>query len=335
MQENFTMSVTHGTRRGLMCAFASAALAWVAPTVQAQTSAVWPTQAVKILVGFPGGSTPDVAARILAEALARAWGQPVVVENRPGAAGNIAADAVAKARDGHTLGVVINGNLTTAPLLNPRLPFDPARDLGFVSLLGTAPLVMVTNADKPGGAEFFAAARAAGASWNYGSVGVGSVGHLGMEALLSQAGVNGVVHVPYNGNPAVLTALMSGQVQIGLMPPGIALPQAQAGKVRVVGVTGPASPLAPGVLPLNTMGVTLQDLEVWTAVVAPAGLPAAARERLERDVPTLLRSPEVRERLLAVGWQSQGTGPDAMRTRVEAEARLLGDIITRQGITTQ
>jgi tripartite-type tricarboxylate transporter receptor subunit TctC len=227
---------------------------------------------VKILVGFPGGSTPDIAARVLAEALGKAWGQTVVVENRPGAAGNIAADAVAKARDEHTLGVVINGNLTTARLLNPRLPFDPARDFHFVSLLATAPLVLVTNPDKPEGAAFFNAARTGGKAWSYGSVGIGSVGHLGMEALLAKAGVAGATHVPYNGNPAVITALIGGQVQMGLMPPGIALPQAKEGKIRVIGVTGPRSPLAPGVEPLNTMGVALEDLEVWTAVVGPAGL---------------------------------------------------------------
>jgi tripartite-type tricarboxylate transporter receptor subunit TctC len=146
--------------------------------------------------------------------------------------------------------------------------------------------------------------------------------------------VAGATHVPYNGNPAVITALIGGQVQMGLMPPGIALPQAKEGKIRVIGVTGPRSPLAPGVEPLNTMGVALEDLEVWTAVVGPAGLSAAARERLARDVPALLRTAEVRDKLLAAGWQAQGTGAEAMRTRVEAEARLLGGIITAQGITT-
>ncbi len=311
-----------------------AALALAAAPAFAQTPAAWPTQPVKILVGFPGGSTPDIAARVLAEALGKAWGQTVVVENRPGASGNIAADAVAKARDEHTLGVVINGNLTTARLLNPRLPFDPARDFHFVSLLATAPLVLVTNPDKPEGAAFFNAARTGGKAWSYGSVGIGSVGHLGMEALLAKAGVAGATHVPYNGNPAVITALIGGQVQMGLMPPGIALPQAKEGKIRVIGVTGPRSPLAPGVEPLNTMGVALEDLEVWTAVVGPAGLSAAARERLARDVPALLRTAEVRDKLLAAGWQAQGTGAEAMRTRVEAEARLLGGIITAQGITT-
>ena len=156
----------------------------------------WPTRPVKILVGFPPGSTPDIAARLLGDALAKSIGQPVVVENRPGASGNIAADLVAKAVDDHTLGVVINGNLTSAKLLNPKLPFDPARDFTLLSLLATAPLVLVAQAAQPSGAEYFTAARTAGSKWNYGSVGIGSVGHLGMEYLKLRAGSFDAVHVP-------------------------------------------------------------------------------------------------------------------------------------------
>ena len=318
-------------RRGLLAAF----LGLCALPGMAQTAAAWPTQPVKVLVGFPPGSTPDVSARILAEALGKVWGQTVVVENRPGASGNIAADAVAKARDDHTLGIVINGNLTTARALNPRLAFDPAKDFAHVSLVATAPLVLATNADKPAGAAFFGAARAGGKGWSYGSVGIGSVGHLGMEVLMGKAGMADAVHVPYNGNPAVITALIAGQVQMALMPPGIALPQAQAGKIRIVGVTGPRSPLAPGVEPLNTMGVALEDLEVWNALVGPAGLARAAQERLARDVPEVLRQAEVRERMLAAGWQVQGTSAEALRRRVEAETRTLGAIITAQGIKVE
>ena len=165
------MNTVRTARRLMISALAAGALGLAGVCAQAQGAAAWPSQPVKILVGFPGGSTPDVAARVLAEALAKAWGQTVLVENRPGAAGNIAADAVAKSRDAHTLGVVINGNLTTAPLLNPKLPFDPAKDFSFISLLGTAPLVMVTNADKPAGADFFAAARAGGEEAGGGSLG--------------------------------------------------------------------------------------------------------------------------------------------------------------------
>ena len=292
----------------------------------------WPTQPVKIVVGFPGGSTPDVTARLVGEALARRWGQPVVVENRPGASGDLAADLVAKARDDHTLGVVINGNLTSARLLKPRLPYDPSRDFAFVSLLATAPLVLATNVDKPAGAEFFAAARAAGRGWSYGSPGIGTIAHLGMEVLMARAGMADAVHVPYAGNPAVITALIAGQVQMALMPPGIALAQAQAGKLRVVGVTGPRTPLAPGVEPLAALGVPVDDLEVWNALVGPASLGTAALERLARDVPEVLREPELRSRMQAAGFQPQGAPGETLRRRVEAETQTLGAIILAQGI---
>jgi tripartite-type tricarboxylate transporter receptor subunit TctC len=125
---------------------ALAAAAWASSSVAA-TDASWPTRAVRILVGFPAGSTPDMSARTLAEPLSRALGQPVIVENRPGASGNIAADLVAKATDDHTLGVVINGNLTSAKLLYPQLPYDPAKDFTPLSLLTTAPLVLVAPAN--------------------------------------------------------------------------------------------------------------------------------------------------------------------------------------------
>ena len=155
---------------------------------QSKPIAVWPTKPVRILVGFPGGSTPDMAARTLAESLSKILGQPVIIENKPGASGNISADQVAKATDDHTLGVVINGNLTSAKLLNAKLPYDPAKDFTLISLLTTAPLVLVTPTNLPSGSAFFTEARNAGDKWNYGYVGNGSVGHLGMELLKSKAG---------------------------------------------------------------------------------------------------------------------------------------------------
>lgn len=323
-------------RRGLVCSLPLAPLVALTTSVgaigpAAAQAGTWPSRPVRVLVGFPPGSTPDLAARILAEPLARAWGQPVTVENRPGASGNIAADAVAKATDEHTLGVVINGNLTSARLLNPRLPFDPASDFTLISLLATAPLVLVGPVSEPAGADFFKAAKAAGSKWSYGSVGIGSVGHLGMELLKARAGFE-AVHVPYNGNPAVITAMIGGQVQAALVPPGVALPQVQAGKLRAIGVTGPASRLAPGVPPLTDAGVRLSELEVWTAVVAPATLPAAAKARLAADVPRLLREPETAGRLAAAGWETQGSTAEALATRVRSEAELLGGIIRSQGI---
>jgi tripartite-type tricarboxylate transporter receptor subunit TctC len=294
----------------------------------------WPNKPIKLLVGFPGGSTPDMAARVLAEALAKALGQPVLVDNKPGASGNIAADQVAKANDDHTLGVVINGNLTSAKLLNPKLPFDPTRDFSLVSLLATAPLVLVGAPNQPGNAEFFKAAKAAGNQWNYGSVGIGSVGHLGMELLNSRAGLQ-ATHVPYNGNPAVVTALISGQVQAALVPPGVAMPQVRAGKIKAIGLTGGRSTLAPEIAPLSDMGVRLNELEVWVALVGPASLSKAALARLSREVPALLRQEEARQRLFNAGWQVQGSSPEALRLRVKDETQLLGGIISKQGIQVE
>ncbi|MDP1647532.1 MAG: tripartite tricarboxylate transporter substrate binding protein [Rubrivivax sp.] len=322
----------HDTARGRRRLLAAAiAVAATAGCGGALAQAPWPSKPVRILVGFPGGSTPDMAARALAEALARSLGQPVVVENRPGASGNIAADQVAKASDDHTLGVVINGNLTSAKLLNPSLPYDPARDFAFVSLLATAPLVLVAPPDLPGGAEFFNAARNSAGKWSYGSVGIGSVGHLGMEYVKSRAGNFEAVHVPYNGNPAVITAIIGGQIQMALMPPGIAMPQVKGGKMKAVGLTGPRSPMAPDTPSLSELGVQMDALEVWVALVAPSSLSAAARERLAREVPAAVNG-EARERLLTSGWQGVGSSADGLRQRVARETDILGGIIKSRGI---
>jgi tripartite-type tricarboxylate transporter receptor subunit TctC len=321
------------TRRQLNAALAGSALTVFAAPAFAQ--AEWPTRPLRILVGFPAGSTPDVAARALADTLARTLGQPVVVENRPGAAGNIAAAAVARATDDHTLGVVINGNLTTAKLLNPALPFDPARDFTLISLLATAPLVLVTPPGAPRGADFIAAARRSGTQWSYGSVGIGSVGHLGMEYIKGRIGGNfDAVHVPYDGNPAVITALIGSQIQAALMPPGIAMPQVHGGRLNVVGLTGPRSPLAEGVPSLAELGVQMDPLEVWVALVGPAALSPAAQARLAREVPAAVKG-EARARLLAGGWQAVGSSGDGLRQRVAREAEILGAIIRDRNIRLQ
>ena len=321
----------HRSRRRMAAAVLATLLIAAGPLAQAQPAA-WPTRPVKIMVGFPGGSTPDIAARALADTLAKTWGQAVVVDNKPGASGNVAADAVAKATDDHTLGVVINGNLTSARLLNPKLPYDPAKDFALVSLLATAPLVLVTPTDQPQGAAWVAAARAAGDKWSYGSVGIGSVGHLGMEVVKAAIGNLAPVHVPYNGNPAVLTAMLSGHLQMALVPPGVALPQIKAGKLQAIGLAGPRSALAPDLAPLADVGVKMNPLEVWTALVGPAGLSKAAQERLARDVPAAVREPDTRQRLFAGGWDAQGSTAEALAARVKEETRILGDIITARGI---
>lgn len=296
------------------------------------TAAPWPSKPVRILVGFPGGSTPDMAARTLAEPLVKALGQPVIVENKPGASGNIAADQVAKASDDHTLGVVINGNLTSAKLLFPKLPYDPAKDFAPISLLTTAPLVLVAAAGQPGGAEFFAAARQGGSQWNYGSVGNGSVAHLGMELLKSRAPGVAPLHVPFQGNPQVVTALLGGQIQMALIPPGVAMPQVRAGKLKAIGLAGGRSALVPEVPPLAEAGLQNFSLEVWTALIGPANLPKAAQARLAQEVPRIIRDAETRQKLFNQGWQAVGTSPEGLKSRIKDEAAILGNIIQTRNI---
>src|SRR5690606_35148511 len=164
-----------------------AALAATAVTAPALAQAAWPNRPLKIVVGFPGGSSPDLMARTIAEPLQQALGQPVVIENRPGAGGNIAAAQVARADDDHTIGLMINGNMTIAKILNPATTYDPLTDLTPVSLLAVAPLVLTAPLSAPAdGRAFLDAARAAGAQWNYGTPGIGTVAHLGMELLKSR-----------------------------------------------------------------------------------------------------------------------------------------------------
>jgi tripartite-type tricarboxylate transporter receptor subunit TctC len=323
------------TKRALLIACGLAAAAALPLAASAQNSNAWPTKPIRLLVGFPGGSTPDIAARTIAEPLAKALGQPVVVDNKPGASGNIAADIVAKANDDHTLGIVINGNLTSSKMLYPRLPYDPAKDFTYLSLIATAPLVLVAQNGLPSGTAFFDAARKGGDKWNYGSVGVGSVGHLGMELLKSRVPGFNAEHVPYQGNPQVVTAMLGDQVQMALIPPGVAMPQVRAGKLKAIGLTGGRSTLVPELQPLADAGVRDFSLEVWVALLGPANLSKTAQARLSREVEIIMKQPEVRQKLFEQGWQAVGTSPDGMRLRVKEEAAIMSKIISARGIKIQ
>jgi tripartite-type tricarboxylate transporter receptor subunit TctC len=301
-------------------------------------AAPWPTKTVRIMVGFPGGSTPDLVARTIAEPLSKALGQPVIVENRPGAGGNIAADVVAKATDNHTIGVMINGNMTIAKLLNPATPFDPLKDLAPISLIGTAPLLLTAPANAPGNTaqEFFQAARTAGNKWSYGTPGVGTVGHIGMELLKTKTNID-PVHVPYPGNPQVITAMIGGQIQLSLLPPGLAAAQIRAGKLKAIGVTSTGrSSLVPEYPSLDEGGVTRGfQLEIWTAAAAPQSMPKPIVAKLSKLISEIARTPEVREKLFQQGWQVAGTSSEGLANRIKADTALLGGVIATRNIKAQ
>lgn len=324
-------------RRTLLAA-AAASFAMPAWAQKATGASAWPTRTVRMLVGFPAGSTPDLVARTIAEPLSKALGQPVIVENRPGAAGNIAADLVAKATDNHTIGIMINGNMTIAKLLNPSTPYDPVKDLAPISLVGTAPLLLTAPAAGPGhdAHEFFVAARNAGNKWSYGSPGVGTVGHIGMELLKTKTNID-PVHVPYPGNPQVINALVTNEIQLALLPPGLAQPQIRAGRLKAIGLTSSGrSPLVPEYPSLDEQGVTRGfQLEIWTAAAAPARMPRPIVDRLSRLIADIARTPEIRQKLFVQGWQVAGTSPEGLAIRIKRDTALLGGIIQMRGIKTQ
>jgi tripartite-type tricarboxylate transporter receptor subunit TctC len=314
--------------------------AWAAaqnPVKEAAAAASWPSKTVRIIVGFPAGSSPDLTARTLAEPLSRALGQAVIVENKVGAGGNIAADYVAKATDDHTIGLMINGNMTIAKLLNPKLNYDPLKDLTPISLIGVSPLVLTAPVGAPGATaqEFLAAARSAGDKWSYGTPGVGTVGHIGMEWLKSKAGIN-PVHVPYPGYPQVANAMLGGQLQLAMLPPALALAQIKAGKLRAIGVTSSGrSTLVPELPSMSEAGVPGFSLEIWNAVAAPNSMPKPVVAKLSELFSDIARSPEMRQKLFQQGWQVQGTSAEGLANRVKADTALLGGVITMRNIKVE
>lgn len=308
------------------------ALAWTGLAAQANDG--WPIKPIRIIVGYPAGSSPDVQARLIAEPLARALGQSVVVENKPGASSNIAADAIAKAEDGHTVGVLGNGPLTSSKFLYAKLPYDPSTDFAPIALIGTAPLVWVTA--KPAAersvASFISQLKADGDKQAYGSVGAGSGGHLGMELLKQALGI-GPIHVPFNGGPAILNAILGGQVQMTLLPASTVIPLVQAGKLEAVAVSSAKrTPLAPTLPSMEEIGAKGINIEVWNAVMAPARMPAAHQARLSQALEKILNAREIRQKLFLQGWKVDDASAKGLAARIQQDTKTYQDIIVRNQI---
>lgn len=303
-------------------------------TVWAQAT-VWPSKPIRMVVGYPSGSSPDVHARLLAEPLSKVLGQPVVVENKPGAGGNIGADLIAKAEDGHTIGVVGNGPLTSSKHLYPKLPYDPVKDLAPVGLIGSVPLVWVAARPASGAmnaAQYVAYARAEADRLAYGSIGAGSGGHLGMELLKLRLGIH-PLHVPFNGGPPILNAIMGGQVHMTLLPASTVMPLVQAGKLEAIAVTSAKrSPLAPTLPGMEELGVQGVNIEVWNAVMAPAKMSAAHLERLRNELEKIIGAREMRQKLFLQGWRVDEVGAKALTQRIAQDTATYGDVIARNNI---
>ncbi len=329
---------TNRSRRALthlaLAALAGAATLAPLASAVAQPGAAWPNRPIRLIVGYPSGSSPDVQARLLAEPLSRALGQPVVVDNKPGASGNIGADLLAKADDDHTLGVIGNGPLTSSRFLYARLPYDPSRDFAPIALIGSAPLVwaVAKGPDSTSAEAYVRMARAAGDKLAYGSVGPGSGGHLGMELLKQTLGIQ-PLHVPFNGGPPILNAIMGGQVQMTLLPASTVMPLVQAGKMDVIAVTSARrSPLAPTLPSMEEIGAREVNIEVWNAVMAPARMPAAHQARLAAELEKILGSREMRQKLFLQGWKVDDTSPRALAQRIQRDTASYREVIEKNRI---
>jgi len=295
----------------------------------------WPNRPIKLVVPFPPGSSPDYIARLIAEPLARALGQPVVIDNKPGAGGEIGTGAVARAEpDGYTLLFTIQGPLVTAPMLKKGLNYDPSRDLAPVTLVATSPNVLVVD-PKLGAntlADFVRIAKEKKGQLNYGSVGIGSASHLAMEWFKTRAGIE-LVHVPYQGFPQVVGAILAGEVQAGFMVPSIAMGQIRAGKLKPLGVTtlGRSGSL-PDYPSLNQQGYADFEAISWQAVLAPAATPKPIVDRVASELIRIIKSDDVRGKMLSQYFSAAGTAPEALAGLMKSERERWAKVINAAGV---
>ena len=322
-------------RRTLLQSALAAATASMAAPGFAQA---WPSRPIKLVVPFPPGSSPDIIGRLVAEPLGHALGQTVIVDNKPGAGGNVGTAFVAKAEpDGYTFLFTIQGPLVTAPLLSKSLNYDPVKDLTPVTLVATSPNVLVVD-PKLGAntlADFVRIAKERKGALNYGSVGNGSASHLAMELFRTRAGFE-MVHVPYQGFPRVVNAILAGEVQAGFMVPGIAMGQVRAGKLKALGVTtlGRSASL-PELPSFVEQGYADFEAISWQAVLAPAGTPRAIIERVSGELIRIIKSDDVRARMLGQYFSAAGTAPEALAGLMKSERERWAKVIKAAGVKAE
>lgn len=281
----------------------------------------YPTKPVRFVVGYPAGGAVDIVARLIGGKLADSLGQAVVVDNRPGASGNIATDIVAKsAPDGHTLllGTVVD---SISPSLIKNLPFDFQRDLAPITLVVNYPFYLVVTPSLPARSvqELIAYAKANPGKLNFGSNGNGSSPHLAGEMLKTLAAVD-IVHVPYKGAPPMLTDMFSGQIQVAFLNAASALPLIRSEKLRALGVSGAQrSPHARELPTLIESGLQGFEIYSWFGVLTRAGTPASIVDKLNREILNVLKQPDVRERLDKQGMDVTVTTPDEFRKFIQTE----------------
>jgi tripartite-type tricarboxylate transporter receptor subunit TctC len=299
--------------------------------------AAYPERPITIIVPFPPGGANDIVVRILSEPLSKALGQPIVIENRGGAGGNLGIGAAARAQpDGYTILIAASG-FAANPSLYPKVPYDPFKDFVAVADLVFFPCVLAVRPDLGihSLSELVAHAKAHPGKLNYSSPGIGTLPHLAAELLKLRAGID-MVHIPYNGAPPAAQALVGGTVEVGSMSMSVALPQAKAGNLEALAVTGRARwPDLSEVPTLGESGFPEAVAETWQGFLAPAGTPDEAVHRIATEVIAILQRPDVREKFRQAGFGVVGGGPEALRARIAEEVPKWRDVITRARIKAE
>jgi tripartite-type tricarboxylate transporter receptor subunit TctC len=307
-------------------------LAAAALPASAQT---WPAKTVRIVVPFGPGSTPDLIARVIADALQKKdAGSAFVVENKPGASGNLGTDAVAKAKpDGATIGISIGGPLAINTLLFSKLPYDPKTDIAAITQLITQPSALaVSEALKVNTVgELVALMKNNPGKYNFASIGTGSLSQLAMEAIAIKSGTK-LVHVPYKSSPEAILAVIRGDAQMACMPAASVVAQAKAGKVKILAVsTAKRSPYLPDVPTLKEAGIDV-EADAWMGLIAPGGTPKPVIDKINEDVVAIIKSPAAREKLATVLMEPVGSSPEAFRARIDGEIARWAPVIKAANI---
>ncbi len=297
----------------------------------------FPSKAVRIVVPFGAGGVADLTARTVAAKMAEGLGQSVVIENKPGAGGVVAGDAVAKADpDGHTLLLMSNGTAVSAGLFK-SLPFDTLKDFAPISTLGTFDIAIIVPANsrfKTLG-EVLAFARANPGKLNVGSINVGSTQNLAAELFKSAAGIDAQI-VPFNGTPAVVTALRGGQVEVAVEILGPVMSQISAQALRALAVTGDKrAAVLPEVPTAKEAGLANLSASSWNALAAPAKTPAAVIARLNKEITAALNAPDVKKKLADLNVDAQASSPEQTAALLASDMRRWGEVITRAKIPQQ
>ena len=312
------------------------AIAIVALAPALACAQTFPTRGLKIVVTFPPGGAPDILSRQIGAKMQENWSQPVVIENRPGAGGNIGADYVAKsAADGYTMVMGTVGTHAINPSLYKKMPYDPQRDFAPIVLVASTPNLLVVNNAVPARTvkELIALAKTKPGELHFGSPGIGTSIHVSGELFNTMAGVK-TTHVPYKGRAMAIPDLLAGQIQLMFDNMPSALPVAREGKLRALAQTGAKrSPAAPDIPTMGEAGLPGFEATSWFAVLTPAGTPSDAVQRLNAEINRILGLADIRQKLTELGLDIVGGPPEDLATYMKSEIAKWSKVVRESGAT--